>query len=197
MRKPKITFIGIGGASGSGKSTLCKSLKKSSGQYEHIRLDNYFKHPKFFPKEKGFVNWEKPSNLKFETLLSDLKKLSRGEIVYTQTFPKRQGTKIRKLILKPKKYILVEGFVIYLNKALRDFLDIKIFLSLQPNLIIKRRAKRFGNDQDTKYDKQIVVPEYLKTGLKQRRFADYIINANLSKYKIYYTVKRIIEKQSK
>ena len=45
------TFIGIVGPSGAGKSSSCKTLKKESKLYEHIKLDNYFKSPKTFPKK--------------------------------------------------------------------------------------------------------------------------------------------------
>src|SRR3989344_734816 len=140
----KYFFVGLVGPSGAGKSTLCKILKKGSSKYEHIKLDNYFKSPKTFPKKFGFQNWELPSNLKFYKLLSDLKKLRAGKIVKTKTFPKRKGAKPKPLTLQPRKYILVEGFMLFKNKEIRNLLDTKIYLDLPTNIIIERRKIRFG-----------------------------------------------------
>src|SRR3989344_3722642 len=109
-------FIGIVGASGAGKSTLCKKLKRISNQYE---------------------------NIKFDVLLKHVKALARGKIIHTKSFPKK-GDKPKPITLKPKKYILVEGFILLAHKAIRDFLDKRIYLDMPTKFMIKRRALRFG-----------------------------------------------------
>lgn len=190
-------FIGIVGASGSGKSTLCKALKNSSRDYEHIKLDNYFKHPRTFPKKHGFANWEKPSNIKFDVLLKDLKALSNGKTVQTKSFPKRAGAKRELITLRPKKYILVEGFVLLMNKDVRYFLDKKIYLDIPAKLMSIRRAIRFGDNLITDYDTKVAIPEYLKFGIKQKEFADYIINAARPQHFVNKEVKSIIENNDK
>ena len=109
----KHIFIGIVGPSGSGKTTLCKKLKLPNKNYEHIRLDNYFKHPRTFPLKHGFRNWEKPSNLKFNILLEHLKALQGGKIVYTKSFPKKAGAKPKPITLKLLyKHLIKGGFLI-------------------------------------------------------------------------------------
>jgi uridine kinase len=186
-------FIGIVGASGSGKSTLCKALKKGSSSYEHIKLDNYFKNPKTFPKKYGFANWEKPSNLKFNVLLQHLKALKQGKVIHAKTFPKKAGAKREQITLKPRRYILIEGFVLFTNKAVRDFLDKKIYLDIPAGMMLKRRAIRFGGDHITDYDTKVAIPEYLNFGIKQKKFADYIIDATRSQSTVIKKIKKIIE----
>jgi uridine kinase len=159
-------FIGVVGPSGAGKSTLCKALKLSFKKYEHIRLDNYFKHPKFFPKKFGYPNWESPANLKFKVLLRHLKALKLGKTVQTKSFPKRAGVNPKSLTLHPKKYILIEGFLLYLDKELRNYLDIKIYLDILPKLMLKRRAIRFGAEHINEYDTKVAIPEFLRIGVK-------------------------------
>ncbi|MEK7648621.1 MAG: hypothetical protein AAB400_01750 [Patescibacteria group bacterium] len=192
----KHIFIGLVGPSGAGKSSLCEILKRSSRKYEHIKLDNYFKSPKTFPKKLGFQNWELPSNLKFDKLLSDLKKLNSGKIVKTKTFPNRKGAVPQRLILQPTKYVLVEGFMLFKNKEVRNFLDIKIYLDLPMNIITERRKLRFCKDHLSDYDVKVAIPEFLKYGITQKKYADYVVNANRQQIFIIKEVRKIIRKGS-
>ncbi len=191
--KTKSIFVGIVGPSGAGKSSLCKILKKESKLYEHIKLDNYFKSPKTFPKKFGFPNWELPSNLKFGRLFADLNKLKAGKIVKTKDFPKRKGEKRKPITLYPKKYILVEGFMLFKDKEVRNFLDKKIYLELPKEKIIERRKIRFGQDHLNDYDTKVAIPEFLKYGVTQKKFADYIVDANRLQEKVIKEVQNIIE----
>lgn len=162
-RSNKIIFVGIVGPSGSGKTTLCKKLKLDNKNHEHIRLDNYFKHPRTFPLKHGFRNWEKPSNLKFDVLLKHLKALQNGKEVYTKSFPKKAGAKPEPIILQPKPIILIEGFLLFKDKKVRDMLDVKIYLEIRPEVMLKRRAIRFGTVHITDYDHQGGHPRISKT----------------------------------
>lgn len=189
----KPVFIGIAGPSGAGKSSLCDNLKRNSRDYEHIRLDNYFKHPRTFTRKYGFANWEKPSNLKFNILLKHLNSLSRGKVVQTKSFPKKAGGKRLPITLKPRKYILVEGFQLFANKHIRDFLDKKIYLHLPVNLMLKRRTARFGMVNITDYDKKVAIPEFLRLGIQQKKFADFILDAVQPQKQILAKVKKLIQ----
>ncbi len=190
----KSIFIGIVGPSGAGKSSLCRILEKKSKLYEHIKLDDYFKSPKTFPKKFGFPNWELPSNLKFDKLFSDLKKLKAGKIVKTKDFPKRKGGKPKPITLYPRKYILIEGFMLFKNKKVRDFLDTKIYLDLPEKMIIERRKIRFGQNHLNEYDTKVAIPEFLKHGITQKKYANYVVDANKLQQKVIDEVKNIISK---
>ena len=193
-KSSKSIFIGIVGPSGAGKSSLCKILEKKSKLYEHIKLDDYFKSPKTFPKKFGFPNWELPSNLKFDKLLSDLKKLEAGKIVKTKNFPKRKGDKPKPITLHPRKHILVEGFMLFKNKKVRDFLDVKIYLDLPEKMIVERRKIRFGQDHLNEYDTKVAIPEFLKYGITQKKYANYVVDANRPQKKVIKEVENIIIK---
>lgn len=185
-------IIGIVGPSGSGKTTLCKKLKAQNKDFEHVRLDNYFKHPKTFPLKSGFRNWEKPSNLKFDILLKHLKTLENGKEVHTKSFPKRAGAKSEPITLKPKKVVLIEGFMLFKDKKIRDMLDIKIYLDIHPELMLKRRAIRFGASHINDYDTKVAIPEFLKYGTAQKKYADYVVDATKSQTEVIKKVKQIV-----
>ena len=185
-------FIGIVGPSGSGKSTLCKTLKQDSELFEHVKLDNYFKPVESFPKKFGFPNWELPSNLKFDELFRDLKKLQAGEKVETKSLPKKKGDEAKQITLYPRKYILVEGFILFKDQEVRDLLDTKIYLDMSEEMILERRKMRFGQDHVSDYDTKVAIPEFLEYGITQKEFADYIISANKSQKELQDEILRII-----
>lgn len=189
----KTHLIGIVGPSGSGKTTLCKQLKASNKDYEHIRQDNYFKSPETFPKKGQFRNWEVPSNFKFDVLLKHLCALKNNQEVRTKTFPKKAGAKSKPITLKPKKVILIEGFMLFKDKRLRDMLDVKIYLDIHPELMLKRRAIRFGADHINDYDTRVAIPEFLKYGVTQKKYADYIVDATKKQTKVTKEVEKIIK----
>ena len=189
----KTFFIGIVGPSGSGKTTLCKKLKILSMDHERIRLDNYFKSPKTFPMKEGFRNWERHSNLKFDVLLKHLKSLKNGKEVHAKTFPKKAGAKSKPIVLKPKRIVLIEGFMLFKNKKVRDMLDLKIYLDIHPNLMLKRRAIRFGAAHINNYDTKVAIPEFLKYGVTQKKYADFIIDASRPQAQVIKDVQRVIK----
>jgi len=193
----KTIFIGIVGPSGSGKTTLCKKLKLSNKNHEHIRLDNYFKHPRTFPLKHGFKNWEKPSNLKFDVLLKHLKALQNGQEVHTKSFPKKAGAKPEPITLKPKRVILIEGFMLFKDKKIRNMLNVKIYLEIHPELMLKRRAIRFGANHITDYDTKVAIPEFIKHGVTQKKYADYVVNATRPQSQVIQDVQTIISKSIK
>src|SRR3989338_5117039 len=189
----KTIFIGIVGPSGSGKTTLCKKLKLSNKNHEHIKLDNYFKHPMTFPLKHGFRNWEKPSNLKFDVLLKHLKALQDGKEVRTKSFPKKAGAKPEPITLKPKPVVLIEGFILLKDVKLRDMLDVKIYLDIHPELMLHRRSIRFGADHINDYDTEVAIPEFLEHGVVQKEEADYVVDATRDQSEVIKEVKEIID----
>ncbi|OGN09322.1 MAG: hypothetical protein A3C61_01560 [Candidatus Yanofskybacteria bacterium RIFCSPHIGHO2_02_FULL_39_10] len=189
----KHLIVGIVGPSGSGKSTLCKTLKASSGDYEHIKLDNYFKDPETFPIKKGFKNWELPANLKFDELVRDLETLKNDQEVHTKSFPKKAGAKPEPITLKPKPVILIEGFILLKDVKLRDMLDVKIYLDIHPELMLHRRSIRFGADHINDYDTEVAIPEFLEHGVVQKEEADYVVDATRDQSEVIKEVKEIID----
>lgn len=187
-------LVGIVGPSGTGKTTLCKKLKILSKNHEHIRLDNYFKNPKTFPIKHGFRNWEKPSNLKFDLLLKHLKTLKNGKEVHTKSFPKKEGGISKPITLKPKKIIFIEGFMLFKNKKVRNILDLKIYLDIRSELMLKRRAIRFGPSHINDYDTKVAIPEFLKYGIIQKKYADLVINISKPQTEVIKQVQKMIKR---
>ena len=67
----------------------------------------------------------------------------------------------RTIEIKPTKVVIVEGILIFQNKALRDLLDIKIFVETDADVRILRRALRDVEERGRSM--QSVVEQYLAT----------------------------------
>ena len=86
------------------------------------------------------------------------------------------------LEIKPTKVVIVEGILIFQNKALRDLLDIKIFVETDADVRILRRALRDVEERGRSLES--VVNQYLTTVKPMheqfveptRKFADIIVN---------------------
>ena len=83
--------------------------------------------------------------------------------------------------VKPTKVVIVEGILIFQNKALRDLLDIKIFVETDADVRILRRALRDVEERGRSLES--VVNQYLTTVKPMheqfveptRKFADIIV----------------------
>ena len=102
--------------------------------------------------------------LKVETgrMIADLQALRRGETVecpvYDYTIHDRSP---ETLVVRPTKVILVEGILIFENKALRELMDIKIFVDTDADVRILRRIMRDVKKRGRSLDS--VVQQYLTT----------------------------------
>ncbi len=86
--------------------------------------------------------------------------------------------------------------MLFKDKKIRDILDIKIYLDVHLELMLKRRAIRFGETHISEYDTKVAIPEFLKYGVTQKRYADYIIDAAQPQSKVIEEVQRIIKSKT-
>jgi uridine kinase len=132
-------IIGICGASCSGKTTVCNQIMS---RYEDkdvmmISQDNYY----FGGSHE--TNYDIPSAIDFEKLICDVKDLMQGKEVEMPIYDfKTHSRKNETIKIKPKKYILVEGILIFSKKELRDLFDLKVFIVSYGELCYYRRLKR-------------------------------------------------------
>ena len=139
------------------------------------------------------MNWERPENLKFKELLEHLTSLKEGKEVHTKTFPKKKGGISKKIILKPKPLIIVEGFMLFKDEKIRDMLDIKIYLDIPKEVMLERRGFRFGKEHISEYDIKVAIPEFLNYGATQKKCADHIVDANKSQEEVLNKVRKILK----
>lgn len=189
MNKPLI--IGIAGPSGAGKTTAGSKLPAYPSHIEHIRLDSYLKSPEAFSRKGQFLNGDNPKNFKFDLLKKHLSMLASNRVVVFSTDSDLGGHKIT---LHPKDVIVVEGTALFLDKAVREQLDVKIYFEATLSVVIHKRSEK-NKGKIAVHDKKAVLSDYKKTGAKQRAFADYIINTRQPKERIKKKVLEIIDEE--
>lgn len=157
-------IIGIAGGTGSGKTTLTERLKAEfQGDVSVLYHDNYYKsHSDMTYEERAKLNYDHPDAFETERMIADLQALRQGETVlcpvYDYTIHDRSPETLE---VWPTKVILVEGILIFENKALRDLMDIKIFVDTDADVRILRRIMRDVKKRGRSLDS--VVQQYLTT----------------------------------
>lgn len=122
-------IIGIGGVSRSGKTFLAKILKDfyQESEVNILNQDDYIFHENLIPRIRGEIDWECPESIDFDWFLKDIVRASTISDI-----------------------VIVEGFLIYYDKRIKDILDRKIYLSISKELYLRRKIhdKRWGDFPD-------------------------------------------------
>ena len=164
MKDGSIMVIGIAGGTGSGKTTITrKIMQRFGGNVSVIYHDNYYKaHHGMSYEERAKLNYDHPDAFDTDLLIEDLNKLRRGETVHCPTYDYTiHDRSPETLEVRPTKVILVEGILIFENKALRDLMDIKIFVDTDADVRILRRILRDVKERGRSLDS--VISQYLNT----------------------------------
>jgi len=179
-----ILVIGIAGGSGSGKTTLLKNIIEAFGPaITVISHDNYYRrHDEMTYEERCKLNYDEPAALETDLMVQQLQELRNGrEIlcpVYDFTVHNRSD---ETMLIKPERVIIVEGILIFENKALRDLMDIKIFVDADADIRICRRIKRDVNKRGRSLESVIlqyqetVKPMHEKYVEPSKKYADIVV----------------------
>jgi len=183
-------IIGITGPSCSGKSSISEKLKEANDS-QLIHLDDYWKDKTTFPRKYGFRNWELPQNLKFDLLYQNLQELKMGKKTkapYCSEDGKFRGYKT----LTPSEEVITEGFLLFYYEKIRDLFDLKLYVDISNDEVIRRRILRNRSNKNGKelYYREVVVKEYQKHGEPTKRYADLVVNG---KEEINENIKKILE----
>jgi len=140
-----ILVIGIAGGTGSGKTTLMKRLVERFGNdVTVLSHDNYYRRRDDMPfEERCKLNYDEPAALETDLMARHLDALRHGQAidcpVYDFSQHNRSGETVR---IEPKRVIIVEGILIFENAALRQLMDIKIFVDTDADIRLCRRIRR-------------------------------------------------------
>jgi uridine kinase len=202
MNIPKSYVIGIAGGSGSGKTTVINKILEKISEENVILLqhDWYYKdnqHLSF--EERSQLNYDHPEALETSLLISHLKEISAGRPV---TAPQYDfSTHLRKdetRLLKPGKIIIVDGILIFGDEALRDLMDLKIYVDADSDHRFIRRMQRDIKERGRV--RESIVNQYLKTVKPMhdlfvetsKRYADIIIpNGGMNSVAINILISKI------
>ena len=179
-----ILVIGIAGGTGSGKTTLMKNLISRFGDVVTvISHDNYYKRHDDIPyEERCRLNYDEPSAFDTSLMVYHLDQLRHGYSiecpVYDFTVHNRSSETIH---IVPKKVIIVEGILIFENEALRNLMDIRIYVDSDADIRLCRRIRRDVNKRGRSLESVLeqyqntVKPMHEKYVEPSKRFADIVV----------------------
>ncbi len=179
-------MIGIAGGTGSGKSTFTNRLKAEfPEEIAVLYYDNYYRAQDGLSlEERKKVNYDHPKAFETELLLEQLKELRAGHEVRCPVYDYSVHNRSKEVIVvEPKKVILVEGILVLADQALRELLDIKVYVEADADERILRRVIRDVKERGR--DIEGVVEQYLTTVKPMhylyveptRTMADIVINS--------------------
>ena len=160
----EIIIVGIAGGSGSGKTTLAKNIADHFGdRISVLRHDDYYKEQRELSfEERSRINYDHPDAFDSELLLSHLDALKRGEAIYSPTYDYKNHNRAEtKRLVEPRPVILIEGILILENPAVRERLNMKIYVDTDADVRIIRRICRDTKKRGRSLDS--VIKQYLDT----------------------------------
>ncbi len=173
--------LGIVGDSASGKTTLTTGIAKILGEARCtvVRMDDYHRYDR---KERAAMGLSavNPRANYLDILEQHLRMLRDGQPVLKPVYDHRNGTLKPVEYVKPKNFVIAEGLLGYMTRAMRDCYDVKIYLDPDEDLRIKwkiyRDTTKRGYSKEEVLDslerRQDDSPTYIHP---QRSFADIVI----------------------
>ena len=178
-------IIGVAGGTGSGKTTVSQAILDRVGRdrIAYIQHDSYYKDRSHLPpKERGKINFDHPDALETEFLVQHLKELRDGHPVEVPVYDFTTHTRTSQTQrVEPRRVVLVEGILIFADDALRDIMDVKIYVDTDADIRFIRRLERDiterGRTMRSVIDQYLatVRPMHLEFVEPSKRYADVII----------------------
>jgi len=177
--------IGICGGTGSGKTTISDRIIASlpAGSVLVLQQDHYYKDLPHLPlAERAKENFDHPDSMDTLLLIEHVRALRAGQPIERPSYDFAEYRRLEKTVrLEPRAALIVEGILIFENRALRELLDIKIFVDTDADLRFLRRLRRDIRERGRTVDS--VMEQYLRTVRPMhmefvepsKRYADVII----------------------
>ena len=179
-------IIGIAGGTGAGKTTVVELIrsKYSSAGVSVLDQDSYYKDQSHLSQEeRNRLNFDHPSVVDHDLLLSHLQELRRGNSIekpcYSFTTHTRTG---EAQLIHPARLIVVEGIFALHDPRIRSLIDLKFYVHADADVRFIRRLRRDVAKRGRTMGS--VIAQYLKSVRPMhnkhieptRRFADLVLD---------------------
>jgi uridine kinase len=177
--------IGIAGGSGSGKTTVTNAIIAAVGaaQVALLQQDSYYRDfGALSPEQRLAINWDHPDALEDELLIAHVAALRAGRAVAVPRYDFRTYRRLAEATpVSPRPVIIVEGILILVERELRNLMDIKVFVDIDPDVRFVRRLERDLSERGRSVASVIaqymgtVRPMHLEFVEPSKRYADIIV----------------------
>lgn len=177
--------IGIAGGSGSGKTTVQRRVMERFGTRRIALLDHdayYRPLDHLSPDQRARFNFDHPDALETDLMVAHLDRLLAGEAIEKPTYSFETHSRLEATErLDPRPVILVEGILVLAEPALRERMDVKLFVDAAPDVRLMRRMERDLHERGRSVEsvlaqyRRTVRPMHLEFVEPSKRHADVII----------------------
>jgi uridine kinase len=181
----RVLSIGVAGGTASGKTSVVNAILDRVGRegIAHIQHDSYYKDLSHLPLEqRRRFNFDHPDALDTPLLVQHLKDLRQGTCVEVPTYNFATYCRLPETrCVHPRPVVIVEGILIFTEPALRDLIDLKIYVDTDADLRLIRRIRRDIAERERTVESVIeqylgtVRPMHLEFVEPSKRYADVII----------------------
>ncbi|MGH9308912.1 MAG: uridine kinase [Vicinamibacterales bacterium] len=177
--------IGVAGGSGSGKTTVVRAIVDNIGtdQVTVLEHDRYYRDRNDLRlEERASLNYDHPDSLETDLLVQHVLALRAGQSVAVPTYDFARHARQRATdTVTARRVVIVEGILIFTDAALRDLMDIKVFVDTDDDTRFIRRLQRDISERGRTV--QSVIDQYLGTVKPMhldfvepsKRYADLVI----------------------
>jgi len=180
-----VLVIGIAGGSGSGKTTVVRRIVDALGG-EHVTVldhDRYYRdHPALRFEERAALNYDHPDALETALMVQHVEQIKRGEPIEAPVYDfARHARATTTDRIAPRRALIVEGILVLADRALRELMDVKIFVDADDDIRFIRRLERDTEERGRTVRSVIdqylgsVKPMHLEFVEPTKRYADVII----------------------
>jgi uridine kinase len=177
-------FVGIAGGTGSGKTTVAKRILKAfDSDVICLDMDSYYRDLGHLSlEERREVNFDHPDAFDTELFVEHLEDLRAGEQIEKPVYSFEMSTRKEETIeVDPSPIIIVEGILVLAERAVRELLDVKLFVEADDDIRFIRRLERDMSKRGRGLDS--IIDQYLSTVRPMhftfvepsKRYADVVI----------------------
>jgi uridine kinase len=156
-----VKVIGICGGSGSGKTTIVRKISELVTDFVFLPQDNYYKSAEYISNSNiTAFNFDHPDAFDNDLIIEHLTALRKGCAIEMPIYDFVHHRRTQETThVAPRKLVIFEGIMIFTNKAVRDLIDLKIFVDTPDDIRFIRRLIRDIKERGRTVDS--VVEQYL------------------------------------
>ena len=164
-----------------GRAQDCgRAWRRSRQSPTHDRY--YLDHPDLRFEDRAGLNFDHPAALDTELLVQQVRELRRGAAVEIPVYDFRRHVRLATTeTIHPRPACIVEGILVFSDPALRELMDVKVFVDADDDTRFIRRLRRDMTERGRTLDSVIeqylstVKPMHLEFIEPTKRYADIIV----------------------
>lgn len=148
-----------------------------------LQQDNYYKDRSNLPvEERDKINFDHPEAFDSKLLFEHLNLLKKRKTIASPVYDFCQHVRFDEtVIVEPRDIVILEGILIFANDAIRELLDLKIFVDTDDDTRFARRLKRDLKERGRSFESVIlqheetVKPMHLDFVEPSKKHADIVL----------------------